>query len=145
MFYDVSTWYISVGAVAMAVLISTIANAHLLDAMRRVEGKVRWFRDLAPLRDAINFNKRLAWAYISLWLILILVLVLAVTVGLTPFRGAVGHVFAFGVLTLPSSLWTKQVEKKFKGMPVESDDPVVATTFRRYLLDWGKPSLAIPE
>ena len=59
--------------------------------------------------------------------------------------GAAKCVFAFGVLTLPGGLWSKSVENKFKGMTVDSTDPTLPQTFSRYLVDWRKPSLKIPE
>ncbi len=145
MIYDFSTWYLSVVPVCLAVLISVAGNAGLKGTMRQLGGRVQTHHDLAEVRRAINGNKRLAWAYMALWLGQVLALVLAVLGGLTPFTGAVGHVFAFGVLTLPAGLWAKAVEGRFKAMAVDPSDASLAQTFQRYLVDWKKPSLSIPE
>jgi hypothetical protein len=145
MLFDVSTWYLSAVPVLLAYVISFAANAKL-DAVRKELGSaVRTRRDLGAVREAINFNKILGWTYLALWAGQIVALVLAVKAGLTPFRGAVGHVFIFGVATLPGGLWSKSVENRFKAMTVEGSDPDLKSAFQRYLVDWNKPSLSVPE
>lgn len=145
MTYDFSTWYLSIVPVILAVLISVAGNAGLKGTMRQLDGRVQTHQDLAAVRLAINANKRLAWAYMALWIGQILAVALAVKTGLTTFFGAVGHVFAFGVLTLPAGLWARSVENTFKAMAVDRSDPALAQTFHRYLVDWKKPSFSIPE
>lgn len=145
MTYDFSTWYLSVVPVILAVLLGVAGNAGLKGTMRQLGGRIQTHQDLAAARLAINANKRLAWAYLALWLGQMIAVAFAVKAGLTTFLGAVGHLFAFGVLTLPAGLWAKSVENTFKAMAVDRSDPALAQTFQRYLADWKKPSLTIPE
>ncbi len=145
MLYDVATWYLSVVPVLVALGISALANTRLGATARELGGAIRSHGDLVPVRQASNYNKRLAWAYIALWLGQLAAVAAAAVTGLTTFPGAVGHVFAFGVLTLPAGLWTKRVEGKFRALAVEGGDPALARTYQRYLADWKKPSFSIPE
>lgn len=142
---DVSTWYLSVVPVILAYALSVAANTKLEAVRKELGSAVRTRRDLGAVREAINFNKLLAWTYLALWAGQIVALVLAVKGGLTPFGGAVGHVFVFGVGTLPGGLWSKAVENRFEAMAVEGSDPDLPALFQRYLSDWKRPSLSVPE
>jgi len=145
MFYDASTWYLSVVPVALAVFISFAANAKLSATVKALGGKIRTRLDLQPVKEAINLNKLLAWTYIAVWLGQIVAVALCAFEGLTTLTGAIGHVFVFGVVTLPFGLWSKSVEKKFKGMRVEPDDPFVGQTWQRWLIEWRQPSLSVRD
>jgi hypothetical protein len=145
MFYDTSTWYLSVVPVALAILISFVANTKLSSTVKALGGKVRTRLDLQPIKEAINLNKLLAWIYIAVWLGQILLVILFAFNGQTTFKGAIGHVFVFGVVTLPFGLWSKSVEKRFKGMVIESNDPLVGQTWQRWLVEWRQASLAVKD
>jgi len=145
MFYDTSTWYLSVVPVVIAIAISLVANNKLSRTVSDLGGRIRTRQDLQPVKEAINLNKALAWTYIVVWLGQLASVALCFLSGLTTFRGGVGHVFVFGVVTLPFGLWSKGVEKKFKGMAVEPDDPYVGQTWKRWLAEWRQPSLRVKE
>jgi hypothetical protein len=145
MIYDVQTWYLSVVPVILAYVLSALANARLNAVRQDVGGAIRTRVDLVEIRGAINHNKACAWLYLALWGAQVLALASAGLSGLTTFGGAVGHLFAFGVLTLPGGLWSKSVETKFKAMAVNGSDPSLGETFQRYLVAWKKGTFTIPE
>jgi hypothetical protein len=145
MMHAVDTWYLSVVPVILAYVLSALANARLNSVRQALGGAIRTRGDLGEIRRAINHNKACAWLYLAVWGAQILALVGAGLAGLTTFSGAAGHLFAFGVLTLPGGLWSKSVETKFKAMSVDGPDPSLGETFRRYLTDWKKGTFTIPE
>ncbi len=131
--------------ILLAYVISFAANTALKAAMRDLGGQVRTRQDLAVVRAAINGNKAFAWSYLILWGGTFFAIAAAVVMGILSLSGAAKCIFAFGVLTLPGGLWSKSVENKFKSMPTDNTDPAIPQTFGRYLVDWRKPSLKIPE
>lgn len=139
------TWYLSIVPVAVAVLLSFIANNKLSQTVRDLGGHVRTRADLPAVKAAINLNKSLAMVYILVWLGQIAACVLAATKGLVTIRGAIGHVFVFGILTLPFGLWSKSVEARFKNMKVDPADPYVGHTWQRWLVDWKKAGFSIKD
>lgn len=145
MAYDTSTWYLTFVPVVLAYLLSFMANQNLDGVRRGLGGAIRTRPDLRPVREAILFNKRCAWLYMALWGCFLICLVVSVQFTELTFRGAVGHLFAFGVLTLPGGLWTKSVETKFKTMAIDGGDPELKKTFDRYLVAWKQWGFTIPE
>ncbi len=145
MSYDTSTWYLSVIPIVLAYVISFVANANLDGVRNSLGGAVRTRQDLPPVRQAVLFNQRCAWLYLGLWACFFVSLVVAVQFTELTFRGAVGHLFAFGVLTLPGGLWTKSVETKFKTMPIDGSDPELRKAFDRYLVAWKQFGFTVPE
>lgn len=145
MSYDTGTWYLSVIPIILAYVISFVANANLDGVRKSLGSAVRTRQDLGPVRQAILFNKRCAWLYLGLWACFLVSLIVAVQFTELAFRGAVAHLFAFGVLTLPGGLWTKSVETKFKAMPIDGSDPDLRKTFDRYLVAWKQFGFTVPE
>lgn len=145
MFYDTTIWYLSAVPLALAVVISAMANLRMGATHKELGGRVRSRQDLQPVREAINLNKRLAWVFLAVWFGQIGVLAVMVFSGRTTFSGALGHVFVFGVATLPFGLWSNVVEKKFRGMAVESEDPSVGQTWQRWLVEWKQASFSVKE
>ena len=131
--------------ILLAYVISFAANMALKGAMRDLGGRVRTPQDLTVVRTAINGNKAFAWGYLLLWGATFLAYAAGAFGGAISMSGAAKCIFAFGVLTLPGGLWSKSVESKFKAMTVDKTDPALPQTFSRYLVDWRKPSLKIPE
>ena len=140
-----STWYLSLVPVALAVLLSVIANNKLGQTVRDLGGRIRTRADLPAVKAAINLNKSLAMVYILVWLGQIAACALAAMKGFTTVRGAIGHVFVFGVATLPFGLWSKSVESRFKSMHIDPSDPYVGQTWQRWLVDWKKPGFTIKD
>lgn len=139
------TWYLSVIPVILAVVLSAIANNRLSRTARELGGHIRTRADLPAVKAAINLNKSLAMVYILVWLGQIVACVLAAIKGVTTIRGAFGHVFVFGVVTLPFGLWSKSVETRFKNMHVDPADPYVGHTWQRWLVDWKKAGFTIKD
>ena len=128
MTYDTSTWYLTVIPVILAYLLSILANMKLNAVRSQLGGAVRTLQDLGEVRGGILFNKRCAWLYLALWGGFFAWLVASVQFAGLTFAAAVGHFFAFGVLTLPGGLWTRSVETKFKAMMVDRSDPALGKT-----------------
>ena len=59
--------------------------------------------------------------------------------------GAFYYSFVIVLISVPSALWTTSVEKRFKAMPVESDDTFVELEFKRILAFWKEPRFGIPQ
>jgi hypothetical protein len=145
MAYDTSTWYLTFIPVVLAYLLSLLANVNLDGVRRNLGGAVRTRQDLGAVRGAILFNKKCAWLYMAPWGCFLVCLVVSVQFTELTFRGAVGHLFAFGVLTLPGGLWTKSVEGKFKAMAIDGGDPELKKAFDRHLVAWKQWGFTIPE
>jgi len=64
-------------------------------------------------------------------------------------KGTKGEVdfilFLFGIITLPVGFIGKRFENKIKTMEVESTDPQIKERFERYLKQWNKPHLQLPD
>jgi hypothetical protein len=145
MAFDASTWYLSFPPILLAYLIGFVANMKLNGTREALGGVIRSARDLEQVRGAINQNKACAWLYLALWAVFLVCLVACARLTDLTFRGAVGHVFAFGVLTLPGGLWSKAVENKFKAMTVDASDPSLREKRDRYFVDWKKSGFTVPE
>lgn len=145
MTYDVSTWYLSVVPILLAAVISILANTKMNGVVRALNGMIQSHGDLQPVKEAINFNKRMAMVYMVVWFGQIAALVSFVALQGISFGAAIGHFFAFGVLTLPFGLWSKSVEKRFKALKVTSGDPALNLTFQRWLVEWKKPGFAVRD
>ena len=145
MTFDAGTWYLSAIPILLAYLLGFVGNMKLDRTRVALGGAIRSHRDLEEVRAAINHNKACAWLYLGLWGAFFVCLVLYAQFTELTFRGAVGHMFAFGVLTLPAGLWSKAVEKKFKAMPVDASDPSLREKLDRYFLAWKKSGLRVPE
>ena len=129
-------------------LVAAVMHAYNVFKCRAViqatGGVLRTRRDLAPLREAVNASMMLAIAYIALFVLLIVMLAVRVLAG-GAFTEAAGVLFWFGVITLPLGLWGKKHEKKIQNLAVESTDPEVEATYRRWLAQWKEPRLRLPD
>jgi hypothetical protein len=145
MAFDASTWYLSVLPILLAYLISLVANMKLNGTREAIGGAIRSHHDLEQVRGAINQNKACAWLYLALWAVFLVGLVVCARFTELTFREAVGHIFAFGLLTLPGGLWSKAVENKFKAMTVDASDPSLREKRDRYFVNWKKSGFTVPE
>jgi hypothetical protein len=145
MIYDLHTWYLSGVPFILAVAMSVASNAKFNGILRDLGGTIRSQVNLAAVKEGINLSMMLALAYIGVWVAMLVVTGIYVVSGRTTMQGFVGHVFAFGVATLPFGLWSKAVEKRFKAMKVEATDPAVEETWRRWLKEWGQARLRLPD
>lgn len=145
MIYDLHTWYLSGLPFVLAVAMSLASNAKFDGVLRDLGGTIRSQVDLEAVKEAINLSMVLALAYIGVWVAMLAATGLFVASGRTTMRGLIGHVFAFGVSTLPFGLWSKAVEKRFRAMKVEATDPAVGEKWRRWLKEWGQARLKLSD
>ncbi len=143
--FDASTWYLSVFPIVIAYLLSIAGNMKLNGTRDALDGAIRSHHDLEQVRGAINHNKACAWLYLTLWVAFLVCLLVCVQFTDLTFREAVGHIFAFGLLTLPGGLWSKSVENRFKSMAVDDSDPSLREKLDRYFIAWKKAGLTVPE
>ena len=145
MSFDASTWYLSAFPIVIAYFLSFVGNMKLNATREALGGAIRSHHDLEQVRGAINHNKACSWLYLVLWAAFLVCLLVCVQFTELTFRGAVGHIFAFGVLTLPGGLWSKSVENKFKAMTVDASDPSLREKLERYFIAWKKAGFTVPE
>ncbi|KPJ71145.1 hypothetical protein AMJ52_09000 [candidate division TA06 bacterium DG_78] len=77
-----------------------------------------------------------------LYLILFGLLIIAVVMY---FVQDITILFIFGIITLPVGLIGKYFENKIKSMDVRADDPNIAETFQRYLVQWKQARFKLPD
>ena len=145
MTFDVHTWYLSAIPILIAYVLGFVGNMKLDETRKALGGAIRSHRDLEEVRAAINHNKACAWLYLGLWGAFFVGLVIYAQFTELTFRGAVGHMFAFGILTLPAGLWSKAVESKFRAMAVDASDPSLREKLDRYFVAWKKSGFSVPE
>ena len=143
--FDVTTWYLSAVPILLAYMLSFVGNMKLSGTREALGGAIRSHRDLEQVRGAIAHNKLCAWSYLGLWAAFLVCLLVSVQFTELTARGAVGHIFAFGVLTLPGGLWSKSVETKFKAMSIDDSDPSLRQKYQRYLAAWKQWGFTVPE
>lgn len=131
-----------------AIAISGLMHFHNLSKCKSVaehtKGVISGRHDLLLVRDAINLSMKLAIYYIALFFFLITVLGYW-TINGYPFFAAVGHLFLFGVVTLPMGLIGKYYEDRLRKMTVQPSDPELEATYRRYLVQWQEPRFSLPD
>lgn len=111
--------------------------------LRETKTVIRCRRDLLAVKDVINLNMKLAILYIVLF---IGVFIIAVHLFVTnsPLSGA-AILFIFGTITLPFGLIGKHFENKIKSMEIQSSEPDIEETFKRYLVQWKQARFKLPD
>jgi hypothetical protein len=130
--------------IAIAVGMQVISVRSIQQVSEKTKGLIRSRRDLLLVRSAINMSMRLAVVYIGLFVLFVVLLAVFVGRG-TPIVRAGLSLFVFGIVTLPVGLMGKKFEKRIRSMKVETDDPAIAETFERWLIQWNQARLQLPD
>jgi hypothetical protein len=129
---------------AAALLMHAVMAARILARLPALKGAVRSRQDLAVVRELISLSMRLAVWYIALYGLFVAALACLAWRGMPLFR-SVACLFWFGVITLPLGLIGKKFENRVRELPVDSADPAVGETFRRWLVQWKEPRYRLPD
>jgi hypothetical protein len=138
MFYATSIF------IAIAVCMQVISVRRIKEVSGKTKGSIRSRRDLTLVKGAINMSMRLAIVYIGLFIVFIVLLAVFVGRGTSILMAGLS-LFVFGIVTLPVGLMGKKFEKRIRSMKVEVDDPTIAETYKRWLVQWDQPRFQLPD
>ena len=136
--------FVTVLLIAVAVGMQVLQIRKTVRVCCEIRGAIRSRADLARVKQVINLSMGLAIAYIVLVAIYIILLVVFVRRG-TPLAQVAISLLVFGAATLPMGLIGRRFDKRIRSLRVESDDPDMADTFARYLIQWNQPRIQLPD
>jgi len=140
---DTTGWLLLAGSILVAGGMQGYNIYRIEEFMRRTKGVIRFRPDLENVKEIINLNMRMAVVYIVLYVIFFIVIALMF------FGGKMGQaviiMFFFGIITLPFGLIGKSFEKKVKNLKIESNDPGIAETYQRWLVQWKEARFQLPD
>lgn len=110
---------------------------------QKTDGVIRTRKDLVAIKKVISLNMKLAIFYLTLSALFILFFFVLFISGM-PYR-AIIILFIYGVATFPIGPIGKYFENKIKSMEIKSEDTTIAGTFQRYLTQWKKLRLTLPD
>ncbi|TES90492.1 MAG: hypothetical protein E3J87_09905 [Candidatus Cloacimonadota bacterium] len=140
------TWYLTVIPIFIAVIMHISNMNRMKSTYRELNGGViRTRENLKLVRDAINLSMMLAIIYISMFVILFLTIAFFVFSRKILILTGGGHLFVFGIVTLPLGLWGRTAERLIKTLKVESEDPVIEKKYKQFLMQWEQPRLKLPD
>ncbi len=134
---DQASLSLLITAVAVAAGMQVYSIVKIESLVRRTNGIIRFRPDLMAVKEVININMKMAIVYIVLY-VLFFIIVARIFISGQMFQ-AITILFLFGIITLPLGLVGKHFENKIKTMKVEAEDPEIAKTFERYLVQWRQP------
>jgi len=135
--------YIFFIALFTAIGLQVYSIVKIEEVYQKTKGVIRFRHDLLAVRDVINLNMGFAVLYLIMFGLFFIFIVIIFINGMV--LRAIIMLFLFGVITLPVGLLGKHYEKKIKSMEVQSNDPEIANTFRRYLIQWKEPRLKLQD
>jgi len=117
-------------------LISSFVTLRIYLLGKKLQFTVRSQDDLALIRPAVSLNMKAAYLMmITIWPLFIVALLL----------GEMRSFFLLMVVNFIIWPFAVMVEKRFKNMKVESDDPEVAAGYEAILAIWKEPRFGIPQ
>lgn len=137
-------FYATAVFIAIAVGMQVLSVRRIQQVSDKTGGSIRSRRDLLLVKGAINTSMRLAIVYIGLFVLFVVLLAVFMGRG-TPIVMAGLSLFVFGIVTLPVGLMGKKFEKRIRSMKIETDDPAIAETYERWLVQWNQPRFQLPD
>ncbi len=147
--YTLDTWFLSVGAGIMIAVMLWLNVRKRQDFIRETGGVLRTREHLKKLRDTIHYNMKSAIIFIVLFAVSMAIIIFY-TKGrypLSPSRAFVtgNHFMILGIFSLIASQISRVSEKKLKRLKVDSTDPVIETTYKRWLKEWRQVRLKLSD
>lgn len=138
---------IAFSILGIAVLIAIIFHAYNISkiklVMQKTNGATKSWHDLHLVKDAINLSMKLAVYYIIFFVLIIIMLIILVANRMLAQAALI--LFLFGVITFIIGLIGKKHENKIRKMEVKTEDSKLRETFERYIKQWAKPRLQLPD
>jgi len=127
---------VTIVVLAIYLLISSCVTLRIYLLGRKLHFTVHSQDDLALMRPAVSMNMKAAYVMmVTVWPLFIAALV----------TGETACFFLLMVVNFMIWPFAVMVEKRFKNMPVESDDPEVAAGYEAMLAMWKEPRFGIPQ
>ncbi|THB69651.1 MAG: hypothetical protein D6E12_04375 [Desulfovibrio sp.] len=139
------SWFISVVPSVLADAMLVLSVIKTTGVLARLNGEISGHSDLSLVRGTINLSMLLAIIYLVLVAGALVALILSVTIWNMPIFLASCHMGLFGILTLPLGFIGKEQEKKVRKLEVTAQDPDVAETYERWLVQWNQPRIQLPD
>lgn len=139
------SWYLSGVPAVAAVLLSVWASRQMKSVLARMAGGLRRHDQLPQVRGAIEANMRQAALFVLLYGLLLVALFAGYAKEWITLGSAGLHLLAFGVVTGPFGLWTRQFEKGLQTLDTTGAEPGVAEVYARWLREWKQPRLSLSE
>jgi hypothetical protein len=147
--YTLETWFLSGGPAILIAVMVWLNVSKRQDCLRDMENTLRTREDLEKLKNTINYNMKTAIIFIILFAVSMIVIIFynKSQFPFNPYRAFItgNHFILLGIFSLIASQFSRVSEKKLKNLMVDSTDPLIGDTYRRWLKEWKQIRLQLSE
>jgi hypothetical protein len=140
-----STWYWTVVAALLCIGPAFAVTLKMKSTKEQINSTIRSHEDLMIVKQIINLSMITSVAMVVEIVLCVCFLVYCCLSGRIPLSAVPGHLMVFSLVMFIATPYFKKTEGDFKKIKIESDDPEIAQTFQRWLIQWRQARLKLPD